>query len=329
MLEPLVSIIIPVYGVEYFVSKCIESLMKQSYSNIEYIIVDDASNDDSMKITSDMIQQYPHRTNMVTFVHHEKNEGLPAARNTGLNVAKGDYIFHCDSDDWVEPEMVEDMVRVAVEDKADIVYTDWLLTFKKNERYMVQPESNSAKNCVRLMLNGSLRFNVWNKLIKRQLYQQFNILFPSGYAMGEDMTIIKLFCHANRISYIPKAYYHYQQLNPNAYTKQVSETKLAQVKFNAAKTIEYIEEKYGYEIFRNELNYFKLNIKLPFLIGADKKMYKLWRKWYPESNAFISGNPAFSRRIKIIQYAAINNQDWLIKLHFYLVTRLVYGLIYK
>jgi len=326
---PLVSIIIPVYNVEHFVEKCVRSLLEQTYQNIEFIIVDDASPDSSLIKIKQVVSLFPDRKERVRYILHEKNQGLPTARNSGLNIAKGEYIFHCDGDDWVDHDMIDEMVRNSLLHDSDIVYSDWYLTFEKRERYMIQTGSIIPSECIKAMLEGRMRFNVWNKLVRRTLYEDNSIRFPDGKAMGEDMTMMKLFCHAQSVSYIPKAFYHYLQLNPNAYTKQSSEKKLIEIRENVANVMAYIVNIFGEHYFEREFFYFKLNIKLPFLISLDSKMYDLWRAWYPEANKYIRDNPAFSNRIKIIQYAALRKQNWFLKLYNIFIIRFVYGIIYR
>lgn len=105
-MEYKVSVIIPVYKVEKFVERCVRSLMEQTMDGIEYIFVDDASPDDSILILHKVLVDYPERSERVKILVHSENKGLPAARNTGLAVAKGEYVFHCDSDDFVEKDLL-------------------------------------------------------------------------------------------------------------------------------------------------------------------------------------------------------------------------------
>lgn len=131
-----VSVIVPVYGVEKFVGRCIYSLMRQTLDCIEYIIVDDCTPDSSMNIIKSVVESYQNRKDCVKYIKHNINRGLPSARNTGLQAATGKYVFHCDSDDFVEPDMLEQLYNKAEKEQADIVWCDWYLTFQKNERYM-------------------------------------------------------------------------------------------------------------------------------------------------------------------------------------------------
>ena len=115
-----VSVIVPVYKVEAFIGRCIRSLMEQTLREVEFIIVDDCSPDRSIAVAEAVMQNYPERHAQVHLIHHEVNKGLPAARNTGLAVAKGEYVFHCDSDDFIEPVMLEKLYDEAKRQDADI-----------------------------------------------------------------------------------------------------------------------------------------------------------------------------------------------------------------
>lgn len=323
-----VSIIVPIYRVEQHIEQCVRSLMEQRYTNIEYIFVDDASPDGSISRLHSTLADYPERQQSVQIIVHDANKGLPAARNSGMLRANGDYIFHCDSDDWVDSDMISELIAVAQQDEVDIVYTDFYLSFHSNERYMRQPLYTTPMDCLKGMLCGTMKFNVWNKFVKRQLFVENNIQFPTGFSMGEDMTMIKLFCQAKTVKYIPKSYYHYMQTNPNAFTKRFSDRQMVEIQHNLEGVMQYIRRHVTVDL-SNEIAYFKLSMKLPLLISLDAKMYDLWRNWFPEANTFIKANPAFSFRTKCIQYAALKNQDWLVKLYNHVVIKFVYGIIFR
>ena len=110
-----VSVCIPVYGVEKYIEKCARSLFEQTMQDgIEFIFVNDCTKDRSIEILEQVLAEYPHRKEQTRIIHHEKNRGLVAARNTGLAYASGEYIIHCDSDDWVELDMYEKMYKKAI-----------------------------------------------------------------------------------------------------------------------------------------------------------------------------------------------------------------------
>lgn len=324
-----VSVIIPIYKVRNFIERCVCSLFEQTLRDIEYIFVDDASPDDSIEILRSCIERYPERKGQVTVLTHEQNKGLPAARNTGLAMAAGEYVFHCDSDDFVEKSMLEEMYDTAKEKDADMVYCDFYLSFEKNERYMSNPTYETAEDMFKLgLLGGNMKYNVWNKLVRRSLYTDNDIWFPAGHAMGEDMTIIRLAACAKSVAYVPKAFYHYVKLNANAYSATMSEKHKIDIRFNVDQTVEFLEKKFGQSL-NKEIAFFKLNTKLPFLITDDENQYEVWREWWPEANKYICENRQQAFRTRIVQWFAAKGQFWAVRLYFQVVYKLVYGVIYR
>ena len=326
---PKVSIIIPIFKVRNFIERCICSLFEQTLSDVEYIFVDDASPDDSIDILKSCIDRYPERKDQVIILTHDQNQGLPAARNTGLAVATGEYVFHCDSDDFVEKDMLEEMYKAAKEKDADMVYCDFYLSFEKNERYMSNPVYETADSMlIQGLFGGNMKYNVWNKLVRRSLYTDNDILFPAGHAMGEDMTMIRLAACAKSVAYVPKAFYHYVKLNANAYSATMSERHKIDIRFNVDQTVEFLEKKFGHALDK-EIAFFKLNTKLPFLITDDASQYEVWKEWWPEANKYICENKQQAFRTRLVQWLAAKGQFWAVKLYFKVVYKLVYGVIYR
>ena len=323
-----VSVIIPIYNVSLFIERCAESLMQQTLDNVEFIFVNDATPDDSIAILEKVIAAHPERNGAVRIVHHDSNKGLPAARNTGMAHAQGKYLFHCDSDDYMEPDMLEQLYNKAKESDADIVWCDWFLTFAQNERYMKQPSFDTPMEALKAMLSGGMKYNVWNKFVKRSLYTDNNIEFPAGYGMGEDMTMMMLFAHAKSVTYVPRAFYHYVKLNTGAFSQTYSDRHLVELKHNVERTANYLQSAAGGTI-EKELAFFKLESKFTFLISDKPSKYRLWSEWYPEANKYILKNRNVSTRSRWLQWAAWKGQWWIVWLHYQLVIRVVYGIIYR
>lgn len=324
-----ISIITPIFKVRNFIERCVCSLFEQTLKDVEYIFVDDASPDDSIEILMSCIKRYPECKEQIHILTHKHNQGLPAARNRGLDIATGEYIFHCDSDDFMEPTMLEEMYRAAKEKDADMVYCDFYLSFEKNERYMSNPTYGSAEDMFKIgLLGGNMKYNVWNKLVKRSLYTDNDIWFPTGHAMGEDMTMIRLAACAKKVAYVPKAFYHYVKLNANAYSATMSEMYKADIRYNVNQTVAFIELKFGNSLGK-EIAFFKLNTKLPFLITDDETQYEVWKEWWPEANKYICENKAQTFRTRLVQWLAAKNQFWAVKLYFKMVYKLIYGVIYR
>ena len=323
-----VSVIIPIFKVEQFIERCVRSLMEQTLKEVEYLFVDDASPDGSIAVLKRTLADYPERQEQVRILTHEVNKGLPAARNTGLAAAQGEYIFHCDSDDFVEREMLKEMYTKAKEADADIIWSDFWLSFEQNERYMQVREYPTAETALRGMLEGAMKYNVWNKLTRRSLYLENNILFPAGHSMGEDMTMIRLMACAQRVAYIPKAYYHYVRLNQSALTQTFSERHLVDIRHNVDETVAFLRNVLGTGI-EPQLALFELSIKYPFLISDQRSDYARWQSWYPEANRYIWQSKELPLRTKFIQWMASKGQFWAVWLYYKVVFKFIYGVIYK
>lgn len=324
-MKQLVSVIIPVYGVEKFIERCSRSLFSQTLKDgVEFIFVDDATPDNSIKIIRDVINDYPDRKEQVKIVTHDHNKGLPQARNTGLATAEGEYIFHCDSDDYIEPNLLELMCNVAESNDADFVWCNWFLTLADHERCMTEPTPNSPENAVKLMLSGAMKFNVWNKLVKRKLYRDNNISFPEHDGMGEDMTMMMLCANASRTAYVSEPLYHYVKTNTGAFSNTYSDQHLIQLRRNVDRVTQYLTSKFG-PLYKQELSYLKLDVKFPFLLMNSKKFRKLWKQWYPESNRYILENKNVSLRTRMVQWCAAKNFWLLVNVYSFLLNRIVYG----
>lgn len=324
-----ISVIVPFYGVEKYISRCVESLMCQTIKdNVEFIFVNDATKDQSVDILQKVLSEYPERKEQITILHHEKNKGLPAARNTGLVVAKGKYIYHCDSDDYLEKDALEILYKKAEKNNADIVWGDFYEVMPDGLRYKKQPAYFTPLDAIKGMLTGDMDYNVWNKLVRRDLYFENNILFPAGYAMGEDLTMIMLFSNALKVDFVTKPIYFYDRTNPFAMTYSMSEEKQNTLKHNVAMVENYLYGKYGNSLMV-EIATLKLNLKWPFLISTDKiEVYKRWNKWFPEANEYIT-RQSVSGRIKVLELCAFKKQYWIIWLHYWLVVRLYYKVLGK
>lgn len=311
-----ISVIIPVFGVESFVGRCVDSLLGQSLEEgIEFIFVDDASKDSSRSIIESKIAQYPNRRRQVKIITHECNKGLPAARNTGLSVATGEYIYHFDGDDYADCDLLENLLTTAEEENADYIWSDYYISYQNNERRISQPITYSIDEALHLMMSGVLKYNVWNKLVKRSIYLDSNIQFPEGYGMGEDMTMIRLLVASQRIFKSPAIGYHYVKTNSEAMTQCYTEQNFSDLKYNVHLTSEFIFNKSinnGHKLVKE----LELSSKYHLLYTGKKKDYLLWGNLWPESNSIISISQGF--RPWLIQSLAKYKIWPLLKLYYYL-----------
>ncbi|MBB6130760.1 glycosyltransferase family 2 protein [Mucilaginibacter lappiensis] len=330
-LLPIVSIIIPVFNAEDTLLICLTSLESQTYAYLELLFVNDCSVDNSVALIKEFATKWQNDEYIrVKILQHERNKGVAAARNTGLDQATGEYIYYVDADDSMESDTIEIAVKTALENEADIVGLNWFLTFQQNERQMNQTAFNTPWQAISLILSGKMRWNLWLFLTKRSLYENNKIRFIPGKNMGEDLVVsIKLFTCAQKVIYMNKACYHYGQSNSQSLTKTYSDQHIREVTENVKEVETYLmNSKFGNDI-GNLLFYLKLNIKLPLLVSAKTSNYKRWIDWFPEANPFVLRNKSLPFRTRILQWLAVNRQYWALKLYYRLVIQVFYGVLYK
>lgn len=321
-----ITVITPIYNVRKFVTKCVESLMRQTFVDVEYIFVDDASTDGSIEILESIISKYPDKD--IKVLHHQINSGLPASRKTGFEAATGEYVFNCDGDDYVEDTMLEKLYAAVSKNDADYAYCDFFLTYENSERYMKCPEFKTPDEALRIgYLSGTAKYNVWNKLIRRSLYD--GVVFPVDHKKGgEDMIMLGILSKAMSIAYVPEALYHYVKTNTNAISENFSHQRLIDIRYNADTAIRILEQNYPLDLSK-EIAFFKLNVKLPFLITDDKSKYAIWKEWYPEANGYIMQNDSITLRTRLLEWMASHGQWWYIWLYYKAVYSVVYKILYK
>lgn len=215
-----VSICVPVYGVEKYIERCARSLFEQTMTDgIEFIFVNDCTKDKSIEILEQVLSEYPQRKDQVKIIHHEKNGGLVAARNTGLKHATGDYIIHCDSDDWVDLNMYEAMYNKAIETDADMVYCDYYESDLNNHTLTIKPGTCDPELLMDELLFQNNNRSLCDKLFKRQIALSTTINCPDHIIVGEDLLrVLQMLKLCKNITCISEPYYFYR-LNPDSITK--------------------------------------------------------------------------------------------------------------
>jgi glycosyltransferase involved in cell wall biosynthesis len=212
----LISVIVPVYNVEKYLSKCIDSILNQTIKNLEIILVDDGSLDNSGKICDDFS-----KTDNRIIVIHKENGGLSSARNAGLEIAKGNYIGFVDSDDWLDENMYELLLDLLKATNSDISCCKFFRTADEKEKApCVDNEIIKSFNNIDGLGNFytdlyTQTVVAWNKLYKRELFD--NVTYPVGKIHEDEGTTYKLFYKANKITYTNRPLYYYR-VTPNSIT---------------------------------------------------------------------------------------------------------------
>lgn len=241
---PKVSVVVPIYNVEKYIKKCLDSLVNQTLQEIQIILVNDGSTDESGNIAKEYASKY---TNKIIYLEKE-NGGLSDARNFGMRYTEGEYIAFLDSDDYVENTMYEEMYNKALQENSDYVECDFLWEYpdkvKKDKRI---PYSNKKE-----MLTN-VRVVAWNKLIKREILEKNNISFPKGLRYEDIEFTYKLIPYLNKVSYVDKEFVHYVQRNNSI--ANVQNERTAEVFTIFDNIIRYYQEKNFYEEYKEELEY--------------------------------------------------------------------------
>lgn len=212
---PLVSVIVPVYNTSKHLKKCIDSILRQSLVDIEVIIVNDGSTDNSLEILSSYLDD---RIILV----NKKNGGLSSARNAGIRIAKSEFLIHVDSDDWIDPDYCHDTYYFAINNGLDMVLTNLNMVFRNDKNKIIKGLDRdlmeghiSGVEYLECWAQRKVISNCCNRLIRTSLYNN-NITHPEGVALGEDLvTTPRLAYYSQKIGFINKSYYNYLQ-NPKS-----------------------------------------------------------------------------------------------------------------
>lgn len=202
-MNSLVTFILPVYNAENTLRRCLDSILKQTYCDYEVIIVDDGSIDNSGKICD----SYSLNDNRFRVVHKE-NAGVASARQLGVSLASGEYVIHIDSDDWIESNMLSDMMNEIGD--ADILVSDYYYNTKHGQTYVRQVDCTTSEELLEKIIKGEVFGSLWHKLIRRNLYQ--NIEFNTDLTFCEDQLLLFkiLTTYQCKVINLHKAYYHYE-----------------------------------------------------------------------------------------------------------------------
>lgn len=257
MEKNLISVIVPVYNIEKYLPRCIESILDQTYKNWEAIFINDGSTDNSLKV----LKEYKKRDERIKIID-KKNAGSGAARNDGIENSKGEYIAFLDSDDWYEKNFLEKLYNNLIENNSDVSMCNPKMTYdniEKNSKINTYFFKNVELDKTPEKILGILAMPVvWNKLYKKDIIVKNKIRFPN-YSFCEDVEFLyKIFLYVNKVSKIEDDLYNYYQ-RKNSATKKIKEEAIEQV----YKVLENIE-RYIKNNFSDKLEFFYL-YKIQFI----------------------------------------------------------------
>lgn len=284
--SPRVSVIIPVYNAAHYIERCCRSLFEQTLNEIEYIFVNDCSTDNSVHIINEIASQYPEREGQIRVLSHSPNLGVSFSRQQGMDAANGEFIIHCDSDDWVEPEMYELMYRVAIEEQADIVCCGYYVEYSSGER--VSSTYPERKTLGDVIFNIGPRIgSVWNKLVRLSMLRDAGVNFPQSINWGEDFCVsVPGLVLSRKTILLPDLLYHYRQ-NSDSITHTLSLNRCKELIECATFVESFLQRVNIIDQYVHQLNYLKFQLKQYLLIFPEVRNFELWTTIYPECHAEI------------------------------------------
>ena len=314
--DVLVSVIVPVYNVCSFLQEALDSVLEQTYRNLEIIVIDDGSTDGSERICDD----YARRDGRIRLIHQD-NKGLSAARNAGLNLMTGDFVVFLDSDDAFDHDYINSMLKVQVRERVDIVICKYSVQrtnglMRRQERYQQKPTIihgiYNRNEALSALADADINSSVWNKLYLSQLWDK--VRFPEGHVYEDVDTTYKIINKCNSIAVIDQVLYFHRK-HDNSITSTNSKENIKDRILAGDHLLAFIEENTP-GIFTE----YQLNMRRQTYLN---KLIVLYALYSQTNNIGISEDDFGSAlRMKIIEYG----KEFGVK-KFSLRTRIVYSIV--
>ncbi|MDE6342011.1 MAG: glycosyltransferase [Muribaculaceae bacterium] len=309
-----ISVIIPVYKAEKYMEKACRSLFSQTFGDVEYIFIDDASPDRSIELMRQVLGDFPHRKNQVRVISHPSNAGVGRSRQDGVDRAEGKFIIHFDPDDWAEPNWLEALYDAAVDKNADIVYCDFYEETASEAQRIEQPYERDKKALFHEIAFENLHGALWNKLIASSLAKSVRI--QPGVNLWEDLSIVPyMMMAARKIVKVNRALYHYNLTNLDSLS-QWNGSANAMSCILALDSLLDIMKRDGLLRLVDARDLFRLqwSAKKGLILDPSEENLNIWNEKYHESNNHISGM-GLPLRFKIISYLAKHKNLTLLKFY--------------
>ena len=308
-----VSILIPIYKVEQYLEKCLDSVFTQTYRNIDYVFVNDCSPDNSLQVLKDTICKHGIDKDRYVIINHEQKEGIAVSRADCIKHATGDYVLFVDSDDWIEKKAVEEMVAATKGGTIDIVGCDYMKDFLSGKTtYHHEVYAETCRENLLKCLNYDIATVLWKLLIKRELFDNFTIT-PHVDIVEDYIMSVKLYYYAKSFVLIPNAFYHYVQYNQARVSFQTLWSINMHIK-GVQEVEQFCREKGLYDDYvHNKLQMRKFNIKSNFVLNSQLIDTRAYKETFPEAKGVWRQMP-YTRKEKVKFWLADNELYLLLKI---------------
>ncbi len=286
-----VSIIIPVYNVEKYLRKCLDSVYSLDLSSKEIVIINDGSTDSSLDILNFYKSKYPNKTKIIT----QKNQGLSEARNVGLKNATGDYVLFVDSDDFIDPIVTEIFLNEAYKEKVDILIGDYIEYFsnnnlRKKKHYNLSNESSGLFFLEEGFKNKCFEVMAWKNIYRKNFLLENNLFFYKGLLHEDNLFTPLAFYYAKKVHYFKGSeFYYYRKNNQESITAKINEKNYSHLLFTIKKLIDFSIDN---NINNTYFNRYIVGIYIQIILRGKYKNTKVF-------NQLLSLKYAFREKIKL------------------------------
>lgn len=293
-----ISVIVPVHNSEEYIERCLNSIIGQTFREIELIIIDDSSTDSSLDIVHKTICKY---TGPVKIIRNEKNKGVSTTRNIGLEAATGEFIYFCDNDDWLDSSMLEKMYQCSVQNKSDIIICDITAVYTDYSEWLKIEFPNKDKQTALKKYISSTWNTITNIIAKRSLYIDNGIRFPDGLNMCEDYLVSTQLLYKSANPYhLQVPLYFYNRSNQSSFLHNLDENR-RQMKIQVNMlAISFFQKEGEYDTYKKELCWRLLNSKQELCFQPET--FKQFLEIHPKSHKYILSCPYLSLKVKITMW---------------------------
>lgn len=322
--EIRLTVVVPFFNTRRHIGECVHSLMRQSLSHgIEYVFVDDCSTDGTADEIAAIVKAYPQRHAQVVMLRNDANRGSAYARQRGMDAARGEFVVHCDADDWVEPEMYAKMLRVADSTGADVVCTPFVIERAGGKRETVSFPSLDYPQLNAMPLD-TLHCSLCNKIIRRRIITDNGIRFFEGVNCWEDLGLwFRIAISTRRIVIYNRPFYHYRKESADS----LSTESMARVLADHLKFVECMEQWFAAKPehmrrrYAQFISFAKFTAKIKMLRGRHCDLDR-WKATYPETNNGIMCYRNIPYLYRLCFYLADRLPRWMVKAVFFLAGKL-------
>ena len=289
---PMISIIVPIYNVEKYLKCCLDSVLAQTFQAWEAVLVDDGSKDACGKICDD----YAAMDSRFRVIHKE-NGGLTSARNAGLSVAQGDWIMHLDGDDWIAPDMLQQMYDRAVSTGADVVIGDLMFSYSNREEQYFAANWDDNKTASMNRYITSVWTCLCSTMAKYSLYEEYHLRSPEGVSYCEDFHLMVRLCYyAKKVVNVHRPFYYYRQREGSLLHNPKKKVEADEQKIYLD-IIRFFKKQGVYDDYQKSMCWRMLNVTQELVL--ERETWDEFRKMVPEKKHYVWDCPWLNRKLKI------------------------------